>query len=119
MKSRKFSTLLLPLGLLIGLLALSVGSTPIAGMTGSVIGGFTDYPADGVYVAATSTSCAWCPYTVSRPCSEYTAVRPDSCWGGYVSVAYCSAGATTHAGALSVCTGSHPWCTDLYDAMCY
>lgn len=119
MKSRNTPTLSLLIGILVAFLALSAGSAPIAGMAGSPVGGFTDTWSDGRWVAATYVGCVYCSTTISRPCGEYV-VPSGECWGGNVSVAYCvDLGRTTHAGGLSVCTGTHPWCTDLYDALCY
>ena len=119
MKARKFSQAPLVIGLLLGLAALWIGTAPATGAGGGVIGGFTYTWADGVRVAATSSSCTYCDYSTNRPCSEYNG--PYGCLGGYIAVAHCVGLAdTTHSAGKGGCWSSaDPVCTELYDATCY
>jgi len=118
MKTRKFSQLPLLVGLVVGLAALWAGSTPVAGVSGGAIGGFTRSWIDGAWVATTSSSCTYCDYTSSTSCSSY---YHASCIGGYIAVAQCiGLGDTTHANGQGPCWHpSNPECTLLYDADCY
>lgn len=118
MSTRRVSQLILLLGITLGMTAVWAGGAPFAGVNGSVLGGFVECYVDGVYVATTWQNYSYCTGTSSESCSDYEVPEPYACWGGYVRVAQSGGVMKVGSDGLSVCTGSHAWCTDLYDATC-
>lgn len=125
MRIRKLSQLIVLVGIMVSMAAIWVGSAPLAGVNGPVLGGyamFADTSTDGVtFIATTVAACTSCSSVVSRSCSAYD-IRNSGlgnyCWGGDAAVAVSGGSGTIGDAGLSVCTGNHWWCSDLHDATC-
>ncbi|HNS19575.1 MAG TPA: hypothetical protein PKH24_03705 [Sedimentisphaerales bacterium] len=117
---KRLSQLILLVGIVVGMTAVWVGSTPFVGVNGPVLGGmfYSAWVDHNYLVATTLPDYDYCLGTTSLPCSEYGRYN---CWGGNVTVAVSDSeitGLTIFADGLSACSGDHPRCTTLYDASC-
>jgi hypothetical protein len=116
MKSMKLSHMSLAVGLLIGLLALWVGATPVGAGGDLVTGGWTmcwvNHNGQWYIVGATATPCDPCRGTSYAYCSGY----PGCVGGGITVVLSGSPGHTPHPAGLTTCTGS---CQGMYEGTCY
>jgi hypothetical protein len=116
MKLVKFSPVSLAISLVLGVMALWVGATPIGTSGDLATGGWVScyLYSEGVRVAATQGSCDPCRGTLVRYCYEYYG---GACSGGSITVVVSGGpGATPHVGGSPPC--GYP-CTDIYSGACY
>lgn len=126
MKRRTYSQLPLLAGLVIGVLALWIGTTPVTGTAATAIGGgatFTDHYIDSQWVAVRTYPCSKAQYRVWQDCShykppDYPDVACDS--GSYIWVAEGCSSSTGYdvapSGPASCDGDDYDWCKDLYHA---
>jgi len=118
MKSTKFLHVSLVVGLVLGLMALWVGASPIGTSGDLVTGGWTTcwaYDDGWNIVAATSWDCDPCQGTLTRYCYEYDV----SCNGGSISVVMVTGGPgnTPHSAGYAPCTEGA--CEGINAGSCY
>jgi len=118
MRTRRLPQLTLLLGVMVGLMALSAGSAPFAGFNRTVLGGFGHTEVrPGIWAATLGFNCSHCAGMTLKSCPDYE-VPYGYCWGGDIYAAYCGGTGTPGEGGMSVCQGTHWWCSDIYNATC-